>query len=56
MLLTVVPFAAVQEPHQLMRNHQLPGPPVSVRVTERSAFTAAVRVAAGMVKDDDATW
>ena len=48
MLLTVFPDAAVQVPHQLL------GPPVSVRLTERSVFTVGVRVAVGMVNDDDA--
>ena len=54
MLLTVVPVAAVQVPHQPILNHQLLSPPVSVKSTERSLLTVAVRVAVGMVKDDDA--
>ena len=54
MPLTVVPVAAVQVPHELRRNHQLLGPPVSVRSTERSPFTVVARVAVGMVNDDDA--
>ena len=55
--MTVVPVAAVQVPHELMRNHQLVGPFASARSTDRSLFTVAAKVGPGdMVNDDEAIW
>ena len=52
MPVTVVPDAAVQVPHQLMRNHQLLGAPapVNAKSTVWSLLTVADRVASAMVK------
>ena len=44
MLLTVVPDAAVQWPHEPMRNHQLLGPFDKLRSTDQSALRVAVRL------------
>ena len=49
MPLTVVPGAAVHVPDELILNHQLGGPLLSVRSTERSLFVVAERLADPML-------
>ena len=56
MPLAVGPGAAVQLPDDLIRNHQLGGPSLRVRSTERSSFTVAVRLAGWMVNVVAAIW
>ena len=54
MLLTVFPDVAVQAPKCPILNHQLLVQSDRERPTERSLLTVVVRVAAVMVKEDDA--